>query len=112
MISETSKRSTTVRHEVVTHVLARPVIYVSGLDNPQSEFGVGCGDVEPDRYRLAFGSRLARSGNEDRRVVNFFLSAKKVAGRRLLHWSASPYLVLEFCMSFVRVAPIALPGDS
>jgi hypothetical protein len=46
------------------------------------------------------------------KAVNFYLNARKVAGRGIPHWPESPYQVREFCRSYVPGAPIASPGDS
>ena len=59
----------------------------------------------PDRIAPARSGGGLNAG----KAVNFYLNPKKVAGR---DWPASPYQVLEFCMSYVPCAPIASPGDS
>jgi hypothetical protein len=62
-----------------------------------------------DAYELITVALATRAFIPGGKVVNFYLNAKKVAGRRLLHWPVSPYQVREFCMSYVPGAPIASP---
>src|SRR6266478_8313740 len=62
--------------------------------------------------QAGYDSAAKDSGLTWGKAINFYLDAKKVAGRGIPHWPESPYQVREFCMSYVPGAPIASPGDS
>ena len=63
--------------------------------------------------RQSFPVRLPTLPHVSRRAkINFYLIARKVAGRRIQLWLQRRHRALKFCMSCVPRAPIASPGDS